>query len=100
MAQISILGKTKTDVTIIGSNVDIFTYYTGKLKSIVAFITDAVKNLNGVDYKENELGFVIDGYDNTDFYLNNKGELIAYSDVADDFNIEDSGMLTIYEEED
>lgn len=97
MAETKILQPIKTDVTITGNSIGIFTYYS-TLKKIFAFITDTVKNVNSVLFKENELGIVNDGYDNTDFYINSVGELIVFSDIADDFNIDANGELTIYEE--
>jgi len=82
-----------TDTNYIG----IYTYYIESAKRIVAFITDIVKTFNNVPFIENELGIMVDGYDNTEFYLSPMGELIVYSDIAEDFNIDDNGELTLDE---
>lgn len=100
MADKKILNNISTDITIVQNNIDIYTYYKGKFKKIIAFITNTIKSINGISFKENELGLIIENYDDTDFYINKKGELIVYSDIAEDFSIDESGMLTIYEEED
>ena len=97
MAEQKELRPVITDVTIRGNSIDIFTYYIDKLKNIYAFISNEVKTLNQVFFKENELGIVNDGYDETEFYLNNKGELIVFSDISDDFNISEEGQLTLDE---
>lgn len=93
------LQPIKTDVTIIDNLIDIFTYYIESSKRIYAFISDKVFGLNNINFIENELGIVNDGYDNTEFYMSPNGDLIVYSDIANDFNIDDLGQLTLDEEE-
>lgn len=97
MPEQKVLQNTVTEVTIVSNLIDIYTYYTGRLKNIFAFITNSVRTINGVFYKENELGIINDGYDDTEFYLNSNGDLIVFSDIAEDFNISDEGQLTLDE---
>lgn len=97
MSESRILHRTVTDITIRGNMIDIFTYYVDRLKDIIAFINDSPKSIDYVQFKENELGIINDGYDNTSFYLNTKGELIVFSDISEDFDINEEGQLTLAE---
>lgn len=91
--------NTETIVTHSGSSLSIYTYYVSGDKYIIAYISDKAETVDGISIKENELIFIINGYDLTDFYLNSNGDLIVDSDIAPDFDVNSDGMLTIYEEE-
>jgi hypothetical protein len=86
-----------TDITIEGENISIYSYYDGFGKTIKAFISSVVKNIGGILFKENELGIINNGYDKTDFYINQRGELVVYSDISEKFTIDESGQLTLTE---
>jgi len=99
MSELVNLQPIKTDVTVIENLISIFTYYIKSAKRIFAFITNDVRVVNNISFIENELGIVVDGYDNTEFYMSPDGELIVFSDIAEDFEIDEMGELTLNEEE-
>ena len=47
--------STKTNITITSSYIDIFTFFTGVVKSLKAFILTTTKTVNNILFKENEL---------------------------------------------
>ena len=85
--------QTTTEVTLSGSNISIYTYFTDSLRYIKAFIKNVVDWVNGVRFVENEEGFVVAGFDDVDFYLNNRGELIVKSNDDKTFTIDSDGYL-------
>lgn len=89
--------STKTNLTITGSSLGIFTFFTGSIKSLKSFILTAAKTVNGVLFKENELEFQNVGYDDISFSLNNSGELIIKSDSNKSFTINADGELIMEE---
>lgn len=91
--------NTETVVTQSGTSLSIYTYYVSGDKYIIAYISNVSETVDGIVIKENELIFIINGYDLTDFYLNSNGDLVVNSDIASDFDVNSDGMLTIYEEE-
>ena len=88
---------THTDVTIQGTNIEIYTYYTPRENDIFAFITDSLKTENGVSFVENELGYTKRGYDDVSFFINENGELVVLANNPDQFAIDTDGQLTITE---
>lgn len=89
--------NTETDVTISSSEISIFTYFVGGLKSLTAFFSNVYKGIGGIDFKENDLGFENVGYDDIKLFLNNKGELLIESNIDKDFSINEEGELIMEE---
>jgi len=89
--------NTETDVTISSGEISIFTYFVGGLKSLKAFFSTVYKDIGGVNFKENDLGFENVGYDDIKLFLNNKGELLIESNVDKDFSINANGELIMEE---
>ena len=89
--------NTETDVTISSSEISIFTYFVGGLKSLTAFFSSVYKGIGGIDFKENDLGFENAGYDDIKLFLNNKGELLIESNIDKDFSINEEGELIMEE---
>jgi hypothetical protein len=80
--------NTNTELRLSGSNFGIYTFYTPYDKNIEAFISETVKSINGVDFIEGEGGYTNNGFENTIFFVNEYGELIVTSNVADRFNLD------------
>lgn len=89
--------NTITETQRSGNYLGIYTYYSKSLNSIVAFITDVVKNINGVNFKENHLGYTKSGYADVSFYVDDNGHMIVKADNPDKFAINSDGHLTITE---
>ena len=90
--------NTTTRVTRVGTNIDIFTFYTPREEDIIAFISSEFGDIWGVGFKENELGYKKIGYEDVRLFVNNIGELIVVSDDPDRFAIDSAtGQLTITE---
>jgi hypothetical protein len=88
---------TITEIRRSGNAIGIYTYYAQSLNSIIAFITNAVQNINGVIFKENHLGYTKNGYSDVSFYLDGNGHLIVKADDPNKFDIDSEGHLTITE---
>lgn len=84
--------NTQTNLLKDGVNLGIFTFYNESDRDILAFISDTVKNVNNIPFKEGELGFTFFNWNNIVFELNNKGELIAIGDEANKFSIVDGDL--------
>jgi len=89
--------NTNTSINIINNGIEIYTFYSSLEEEILAFITDEVKNLNGVNFKENEEGYIKTGYKDVSFFINEHGEFIVESDDPNRFGISSDGQLTITE---
>jgi hypothetical protein len=90
--------NTTTRITRIGFNIDIFTFYTQREEDILAFISEQFGDIDGVKFKENELGYSKKGYTDVTFFINNEGELIVSSNNPDRFAVDQqSGQLQITE---
>lgn len=85
--------NTQTTITREGAGIDIFTFYSGSTRSISAFISESVTSIQGINFIEGELGFVITNWPNITFKLNDKGELIVVGDEAEKFSITETGDL-------
>jgi hypothetical protein len=86
-----------TDVIVEGESLSIYSYYDGLGKIICAFINTFARNIGNIFFKENELVIINHGYDKTDFYINQRGELVVYSDIANGFEIDELGQLMLTE---
>lgn len=73
---------TKTEVTVIGSNISVRTYYDDALETLVFFLSDATQIVQGVDFESGDLGYI---YENTSssFSLTSDGNLF----VSDPTNV-------------
>lgn len=89
--------STKTNLTRTDSSLDIFTFFTGSIKGLKAFILTAAKTVNGILFKENELEFQNVGYSDISFSLNNNGDLIIRSNSNKSFTVNDEGELIMEE---
>lgn len=89
--------KTITEVTKSIGNLAIFTYFVETLSSIRAFISDSVFQLEGENIIENELYFVVNGYEDVSFFIDENGELIILSDDNKTFTVNDNGELIMEE---
>ena len=96
MAESKIL-STVTEIRRSLNSLGIYTYYSKNLNSIIAFITDTAKTINGVYFKENHLGYTKNGYPDVEFFIDNNGHMIVKSDNVDRFAINSEGHLTITE---
>lgn len=85
--------NTQTNILKDGVNLGIFTFYNESDRNILAFISDAVKNVNNIPFKEGELGFTFDNWGGITFQLTSKGELIVIGDEANKFSIYPDGDL-------
>lgn len=85
--------KTNTDLRRSPGNIGIYTYYVSYDKNIVFFISEIDKTVNTISFKQGELGYTNNDWDNTYFILNENGELIVVSDEADKFSININGEL-------
>lgn len=85
--------KTNTDLRRSPGIIGIYTYYVSYDKNIVFFISEIDKTVNTISFKQGELGYTNNDWDNTYFILNENGELIVVSDEADKFSININGEL-------
>lgn len=91
--------STITEIRRSLNSLGIYTYYSGSLKSIVAFITNAVKTINGVHFLENQEGFTVTGFNDINFYIDSNGDLIITSNDDKNFYINEFGELIVEYEE-
>lgn len=97
MPEIKVLNTT-TKVTTSNGLLSVFTQYIENVSgSIIAFITDTVSAIEGIYFKECQLGYTKDGYQDVSFYINEMGELVVISDNPERFAIDEDGNLTITE---
>jgi len=89
--------NTVSSLKQIGSAMELFTEFNVDLKKIVFFISDKIQILNWVAFRENELGLMMTGYD-TNFIIDDNGNLIVKSFIADNFEINSDGELILTEE--
>lgn len=89
--------STITEIRRSLNSLGIYTYYSGSLNSIIAFITDTVKTINKVYFLENHLGYTKNGYLGVEFFVDENGHMIVKSDNVDRFAINSDGHLTITE---
>ena len=89
--------STITEIRRSLNSLGIYTYYSGSLNSIIAFITDTVKTINKVNFLENHLGYTKNGYPDVEFFVDENGHMIVKSDNVDRFEINSDGHLTITE---
>lgn len=87
------LVNTKTNVAQVGTDISIYTYYQKCLNALLMFLTGTPKVVEGLSFKEGELGYTKSGVKD-EFYLNSRGELIVTSDDVDKYAIDSSGNLT------
>ena len=80
--------NTNTELNLNGTDFGIYTFYTPYEQNIEVFISESVQNINGVSFIEGEGGYTNNGFENTVFFMNEFGELIVTSDVADRFSLE------------
>jgi len=84
---------TKTQVNTTNTEIDIFIYYVGQVeKQISFFISDTQKNVEGVSFKQGDLGYT---YQNTSdlFIKDNAGNLLVNSTESEKYSIDDNGQL-------
>lgn len=89
--------STITEIRRSLNSLGIYTYYSGSLNSIIAFITDTVKTINKVYFLENHLGYTKSGYPDVEFFVDENSHMIVKSDNVDRFAINSDGHLTITE---
>lgn len=89
--------STITEIRRSGNNLGIYTYYSKSLNNIIAFITDVMKTIGGVYFKENHLGYTKSGYPDVEFFVDENGHMVVKSDNPDRFAINSDGHLTITE---
>lgn len=89
--------STITEIRRSLNSLGIYTYYSGSLNSIIAFITDTVKYINKTNFLENHLGYTKSGYSDVEFFVDKNGHMIVKSDNVDRFAINSDGHLTITE---
>lgn len=88
---------TRTQVNTTSDTVDIFIYYVGQAEKLISFfISDTQKNVDGISFKQGDLGYT---YQNTSdlFLKDGVGNLIVSSTESEKYSINDNGQL-IYEE--
>ena len=84
---------TKTQVNTTNTEIDIFIYYVGQVeKQISFFISDTQKNVEGVSFKQGDLGYT---YQNTSdlFEKNSSGNLVVISTESEKYSIDENGQL-------
>ena len=84
---------TRTQVNTTNTEIDIFIYYVGQAeKQISFFISDTQKNVEGVSFKQGDLGYT---YQNTSdlFEKNNSGNLVVISTESEKYSIDENGQL-------
>jgi hypothetical protein len=89
---------TKTEVLRIGGALNIRTYYQqGEVDFLIAFISGILQTLNGILFKEGELGYTKDGYSDINFIIDNDGNLVIQSNGNKTFSINSNGELIMEE---
>ena len=89
--------STRTQVNTTDNEIDIFIYYVGQSeKQISFFISDSLKNVDGVSFSQGDLGYT---YQNTSdlFVKDGTGNLLVTSTESEKYSIDENGQL-IYEE--
>ena len=87
---------TKSELSKVGGIISLFTYYVADF-FIRAFISNKKETKNNVEILEGEGIFEYSGYDDVNFYLNNKGELIINSSDNKEWYINELGELIMEE---
>lgn len=86
--------NTSTRISRLGSSIGIFTEYIASIVGYIeAFISNTVSVVNGVSFKENELGFTRSGFEDISFSIDSSGNLIIRCNDDRDFYINESGDL-------
>ena len=85
--------NTQTIVSQNSSNLWIYTWYQNCLNYLQFFINGIPRKIEGVYFKEGELGYSKRGV-RDEFYLDSVGNLIVYSDDVDKYSIDGNGNLT------
>jgi ATP-dependent protease HslVU (ClpYQ) peptidase subunit len=88
---------TTTTVSRNQNLVNIFTYFSGSIRTLIAFFASKVENIDGIAFKENELGFSNKGYADIQLQINNNGELLITADSSKSFTINGEGELIMEE---
>jgi hypothetical protein len=88
--------NTKTELTVLGNGVKIFTYYLPNElpNTLEAFIAEILSSLEGVGYQEGDLVLVLKNYPGQiNFFLNADGTMNVEADDAAQYSINENGEL-------
>lgn len=89
--------STKTNVSIVGNNISIHTYYSEEEDFVLEFFVPLEDTtVESVNFLAGDLGYTQEN-NNDIFEINDKGELIVSSPNADKYSIDENGDL-IYTE--
>jgi len=89
--------STKTNVSIVGNNISIHTYYSEEEDFVLEFFVPLEDTtVESVKFLAGDLGYTQEN-NNDIFEINDKGELIVSSPNADKYSIDENGDL-IYTE--
>lgn len=89
--------STRTQVSTTQNAIDIFIYYVDQfVKKLSFFISDSNKQVEGITFKQGDLGYT---YENTSelFFKDTNGDLVVSSEDSNNYEINDQGQLTFIE---
>ena len=89
--------NTITTITKRGFAIESHTFYDKFLKFISFWVSTESQKIDDISFGENELGYKNIGY-SLDFFIDDKGNLIVVSPIADSFSINSEGELIFVDE--
>jgi uncharacterized protein (TIGR02145 family) len=85
---------TKTEVTVQGTVLDIFTYYDVSFTEFLQFFIIEILGMVGtIPFAEGELGYTAEGEPDFSANVNDQGELVISDDNIDPYSIDNDGYL-------
>lgn len=85
--------QTITTVSRVSGVASILTEYAPSAEFIRMFIHDPPTVVGGVSFKQGELEFSKKGFEDVNFFINNRGELVVNANNPQQFSIDADGYL-------